>query len=404
MATIENRGPLQWRALVRRKGFPTYSRTFERQRDAQAWATELEAAIGRGLHADIRRLTDKRDGDLRTIADLVDRFLTDVVCQPGRRVGQVASEKPRLARIKSTLGHITIEMLSAQDVARWRDQRLREGAAAQTVRHDLNTLSVVLRTAISEWSVEALRNVVRDITKPSLPPGRSRRVSEAEISALLHSGTRVLNSVQSLRYSQSQFKLSEELPDFDSEVDFKNFQANLKDPDTPWDQNNRYFSAIIILAIETSMRLGELISLNWKNIDLENQTAHLPKTKNGEVRTVALSTTAVVALKRTRGGLILADDRVFPWARSDSFVGRFARRVRATRKAYEERCAATGEAPDPKFLTNLRFHDLRHEATSRLFEKGLNVMEVSSMTGHKSMQMLKRYTHIEATKLVSKLG
>jgi site-specific recombinase XerD len=58
---------------------------------------------------------------------------------------------------------------------------------------------------------------------------------------------------------------------------------------------------------------------------------------------------------------------------------------------------------DP-FLKDLRFHDLRHEATSRLFEKGLGIMEVASMTGHKSLSMLKRYTHIEAEKLARKLG
>jgi integrase len=58
---------------------------------------------------------------------------------------------------------------------------------------------------------------------------------------------------------------------------------------------------------------------------------------------------------------------------------------------------------DP-FLDNLHFHDLRHEVTSRLFEKGLGIMEVASMTGHKSLSMLKRYTHIEAEKLAKKLG
>lgn len=72
--------------------------------------------------------------------------------------------------------------------------------------------------------------------------------------------------------------------------------------------------------------------------------------------------------------------------------------------AYQTDCANAAKKPDPAFLAGLHFHDLRHEATSRLFEKGLGIMEVASMTGHKSLSMLKRYTHIEAEKLAKKLG
>jgi integrase len=67
-------------------------------------------------------------------------------------------------------------------------------------------------------------------------------------------------------------------------------------------------------------------------------------------------------------------------------------------------CAQSAEKPDPGFLRSVRFHDLRHEATSRLFERGLGVMEVASMTGHRSLAMLSRYTHIEARKVAAKLG
>lgn len=71
---------------------------------------------------------------------------------------------------------------------------------------------------------------------------------------------------------------------------------------------------------------------------------------------------------------------------------------------YLEECTEAGSAPDPAFLNDLRFHDLRHEATSRLFERGLGMMEVASMTGHKSLSMLKRYTHVDAARLAEKLG
>jgi integrase len=158
---------------------------------------------------------------------------------------------------------------------------------------------------------------------------------------------------------------------------------------------------IITLAVETSMRLGELLGLEWSRVDLVRCIAHLVDTKNGESRTVALSSAAAAALQSLPRRI---DGRVFGWAASDSFEKTWTRCKARARAMYEADCAAQGVKPDPAFLADLRFHDLRHEATSRLFEKGLGIMEVSSMTGHKSLSMLKRYTHIDAEKLARKLG
>lgn len=87
---------------------------------------------------------------------------------------------------------------------------------------------------------------------------------------------------------------------------------------------------------------------------------------------------------------------------SDSFENAWRRCKARALRLYAE--AVPPEARDPHFLHDLRFHDTRHEATSRLFEKGLGIMEVASMTGHKSMTMLRRYTHIDAEILAAKLG
>jgi len=362
VAVIENRGEYQWRAMVRRNGFPTYTRTFEHKREAQGWATDVEAAIGRRDLAQVRRLTATGDDLGGTIADLVDKYVVDVL--PSR--GQARSEAPRLARIKAALGKLTVPMLSAQDVAKWRDARIKEGASVGTVRHDLNTLSKLLGHAISEWGVEGLRNVVRDVKKPEIADGRARRVSELELEYLLRAAT----------YTP---------------------------PDRPNEAPAPGLAPLITLGVETSMRLGELISLEWKHIDLKHRTAHLPKTKNGEARTVALSTAAMTALKELKKVQRL-DGKVFGWARSDSVSHPFRRCVTRAIGLYVAACVEARTKPAPGFLAEIRFHDLRHEATSRLFEKGLNHMEVASMTGHKSMQMLKRYTHVEAAKVAAKLG
>lgn len=139
---------------------------------------------------------------------------------------------------------------------------------------------------------------------------------------------------------------------------------------------------IVQLAIETGMRRSELLSIEWDNVDLENRFVLLPDTKNGDSRAVPLSTRALMILegidKHPSGKVFLT--------RADSVS-----------QAFNRACKRAG-------LENLRFHDLRHECTSRLFEKGLNTMEVSAITGHKTLSMLKRYTHLKASDLALKLG
>lgn len=140
--------------------------------------------------------------------------------------------------------------------------------------------------------------------------------------------------------------------------------------------------SIVQFAIETAMRRSEICGLRWENVNLSGRVAMLPDTKNGTVRRVPLSSVALEvlrALPRRLDGLV--------WdVRADTVTRSF---IRACKRAAIE---------------DLRFHDLRHEATSRLFEKGFNPMEVSAITGHKTLQMLKRYTHLRAEDLAKRMG
>ena len=146
---------------------------------------------------------------------------------------------------------------------------------------------------------------------------------------------------------------------------------------------NYWLLPLVQLALETAMRQGELLRLRWEHIDLNHRTAHLPDTKNGEARTVPLSSTPVAVL-RTLPRALHGD--IFPSVTTEAVKRSY---MRATRRAG---------------IVDLRFHDLRHEATTRLFEKGLNIMEVASITGHKDLRMLRRYTHLKAEDLARKLG
>lgn len=139
--------------------------------------------------------------------------------------------------------------------------------------------------------------------------------------------------------------------------------------------------SIKLLAIETGMRRSEILSLKWSNIYLDERYLILPDTKNGDSRAVPLSSSAIAILN----SLEKTSDNLF-------FI-----KPSAITRAFKRACVRAG-------LDNLKFHDLRHEATSRFFELGLNTMEVSAITGHKTLSMLKRYTHLKAWDIALKLG
>ncbi|MHB1587424.1 MAG: site-specific integrase [Acidiferrobacteraceae bacterium] len=141
-------------------------------------------------------------------------------------------------------------------------------------------------------------------------------------------------------------------------------------------------AAVITWAIETAMRRGEIAAMRWEHLDRKASVLLVPETKAGTPRRVPLSTRALAILESLPRRL---DGKVWSM-RPDSIT-----------RAFERVCTAAG-------IEGLTFHDLRHEATSRLFEKGLNPMEVAAITGHKTLQMLKRYTHLRAEDLVGRLG
>ncbi len=344
MAVIEKRGKLQWRARVRKLGYPEQSRTFSRRVDAETWAKDTELRIERGEFAG-------NEGQRTTFEEVATRYLKQVT--PLKRSAK--SERFRIDLLISHFGPYFLTAIRPIDVAAFRDKRL-EAVKPQTVIHDLNTMSVILEHCRKEWGVHLAENPVKLVRKPKAPKPRDRRVSTDELNWLLKAA--------------------------------ETGQA-------------RGLSEVITLAVETSCRLGELLRMEWKDIDIRKRTAHLSDTKNGESRTVALSSKAIETFQSVpRRG----DGRVFHWAKADSFEKTWQRCVKRARLLYQQHRSTEFKSVNPTFLIDLRFHDLRHEATSRLFEKGLNPFEVSSMTGHKSMQMLKRYTHVEASKLAAKLG
>jgi integrase len=141
---------------------------------------------------------------------------------------------------------------------------------------------------------------------------------------------------------------------------------------------------LVILAIETGMRRGELLGLRWENVHLTKRIAHLPLTKNGDSRDIPLSRRATETLTALSKSKKPNSELVFPMSGNSVRLAFEHLRTRAK-------------------MSDFHFHDLRHEAITRLFERGLNIAEVSAVSGHKELRMLQRYTHLRAVDLVSRL-
>ncbi len=150
---------------------------------------------------------------------------------------------------------------------------------------------------------------------------------------------------------------------------------------------------IITLALETAMRRSEILNIKKSHINFSLCTLLIPTTKTDQPRTIPLSSTALTCLR----GQLRASERLSGGVVSLYEEPLFTYSARGVSGAFLKRRRRSG-------IKDLHFHDLRHEATSRLFEKGLNPVEVATITGHNHTRMLMRYTHLRAENLVERLG
>lgn len=330
MATIRKlRG--RWQAQVRRRGMKPRCKSFDTKQEAEKWARDLEAQVDRfGAAPDTRIL------ESTTLGELLERYQREV--SPLKRGATQEIQRIDVLR-RHDLAYRTLIGLSQQDIATFRDERLQSVAPSTTVR-ELAILSHVLEVGIRDWGLPLAKNVVKLVRRPVIRNERSRRLTGDEEQRLLDACD------------------AGQIP---------------------------FFRTILILAIETGMRRGEILGLKWSDISDNRRVVTLAMTKNGSGREVPLSQRAFEALRIWKGHPSVDTSTVFPMRAGT--LEQAWRRVLSRAK-----------------ISGLRFHDLRHEGVSRLFERGLNMMEVSSVSGHKEMRMLRRYTHLCADDLVSRLG
>ncbi|MGH1429372.1 MAG: tyrosine-type recombinase/integrase [Arenicella sp.] len=283
-----------------------------------------------------------------TISSAIERYLKEVT--PTKKASTQQRETGRSKQLDSELGKYSLAALNTEIIANYRDDRLAEGKSNNTVRLELALLSHIYTTAIQEWNIGITVNPVANIRKPSPGQGRDRRLTNDEEQRLL--------------------KACDE-------------------------HSNPFLGWMVRLALYTAMRLGEISNLTRQQINLEKRTIHLSDTKNNESRTVPLTNKALVVINEALNHPIRPMDTHLLFYGEPGKTG--------DRKPYVIN-KLWNQALERAQINDLRFHDLRHEATSRFVEAGLSDQQVSSITGHKSMQMLRRYTHLRTEDLVSKIS
>jgi len=335
MASIQKRGE-RWLVRVRRKGYPPQIKTFTVKADADRWGREAESAIDRGV------FVSRSEAEHTTLAQLLSRYKTEIT--PQHRGHQV--EAIRIEKLKSSrLASYALAAITATRIAAYRDERLAE-VTSGTVLRELQILSAVFNHARREWGL-TIANPVAAIRRPSPNKARTRRLEAGE-----------------------EQRLMEALEP--SERDAKGRYKGIR---------NAWIKPLVLFALETAMRRGELLSLKWSNVDIDRRIALLPMTKNGTARTVPLSTKAIDLLRQLPRSL---DGRVFPLS------------ANALKLAYARSVQRAG-------LENLRFHDLRREATSRLARRLPNLVELAAVTGHADLRMLQVYYRPNPEELAQKL-
>lgn len=334
MAAIESRraddGSVSYRVKVRLKGHPTTTGTFQRITDAKRWAQSTEAAIREG------RYFKTAEAKRHTLGDLVDRYIAEVLPTKPKNA---SNSQQHLIWWKSKLGAYLLADVSPALVVKYRNELLatttRRGTkmANGTVVRYMASLSHAFSLAVKDWQwIDD--SPLRKVSKPKEPRGRERFLSDDERITLLE-------------FCKSS--------------------------------TSRFLYPVVVLALSTGMRRGEIMGLRWGQIDLSRGRILLFETKNNTSRAVALAGLALSLMGELNKIRRIDTDLVF--------YGETGIQPVDLTKPWT---TALGKAN----LTDFRFHDLRHSAASYLAMNGATTIEIAAVLGHKTLQMVKRYSHL----------
>jgi integrase len=342
MATISKRGT-SWFVQIRRKGHKSISKSLPTKGLAQEWARKIEREI------DTQDFQDGRAISSTTVSDLIDRYSREM--QNTKPFGR--NKRAVLESLKQHLGMRTIPEITSEIILEHVKTRQLDkpngdpGAGGVTISVELTYLGAVFKAAKQLWklpidtdAISAARTSMRYQGLQMKSKERTRRPTEEEIKRLC------------AFFAAKGSRQKVPMPD------------------------------LIRFAIATAMRLGEIINLQWSDLNESDRTIIIrnrkhPQQKQGNDQEVPLLGDAFSIIEKQPKG---EDQRIFPVA--DGTVS----------SIFPRACAALG-------ILDLRFHDLRHEGVSRLFEQGYRIEQVAVVSGHRDWKMLARYTQIRAKDL-----
>lgn len=283
---------------------------------------------------------DRKELDRLTLGDLIRRYLEEVVPTKRHRETDIVSLNLLL---DDRIAKRKLSQLTPADFSRYRDERLKSVSPA-TLKRQFSPLRHMLGHARDEWDIPLKGNLLSKAKLTGADRKRDRRLRDSELQRLVEAGGKT---------------------------------------------RNPFILPVVRFAVETAMRRGEILALRYRDVNIEACTATIRELKNGYSRTIPLSSLAVAILETTMAvmskGAKDRNERIFPITPLSLRLAW----VRLTKRAKIE---------------DLHFHDLRHEAISRFFEKGLTVPEVASISGHRDIRMLLRYAHADKAKLAEKLN
>ena len=332
MATIRKRGS-SWQAIVRRREF-SESKTFLSKSDATAWATELEAKI-------IRNSAGLPDSPKNfSFNELVDDYIT--TSKKSQR-GLKRSKKNVLVRLKQELGHLPAQ-LNKNHINEFANRRMTKGISPATLNIDMIYIDAVLKHARDMRDINIDLQPIQSIKKTLSSNGnigksnqRDRRPTEDELTYL-----------------------------------FDYFDKD--------NVSNIPMSRIIKFAIATAMRLGEICTTKWDDFNEAKSTLIIREGKNPNKmidKTIPLVTNREInPLKLIAEQKLVSgnDERIFPYSKG------------TVSNTFTKACQKLG-------IIDLRFHDMRHEAISQLFEQGFQIQHVIAISRHSDLKQLTRYTN-----------
>jgi integrase len=385
MATKRRRGSSNWEFVIKRKALlprPLYL-TFASEQEGDRYVQRLEALLDVGVVPEEFR---RQQGDILTVEDVARAYLA------AQHVPE--SDQRPLAVVVTRVGAARLREIDYGWAESWINGLKREQQLSPTtIRHHVGALARCFdwgsRRGIAALAINPLRQLPKGYAVYSEADAKSVRAQNGEVREDVHRDRRLGDGEE----ERIRAILGGEIPQGRQRAIGLQWQAALE--------------GLFSLALETAMRMREMYTLADTQIDVARRTVFLDKTKNGDKRQVPLTSPAIAAIKTYRkhvqhgsrgmDGFTFAHGHFFPWwnGRADG------KTLRNTTSKLSQQFSRIFDAANCAELT---FHDLRHEATSRLFERTrLSDVEISRITGHKDPRVLRRYSNFRGSDLARKL-